>query len=445
MLWIFSLIFMIFLPLSSASAGEKILTTEQFFSRYNPTTFKMDGRGNFWASYYDLDGEFHVRNVTEDKDFHIGKGKGKSGRGFVVEVQDNNIYVAWREKAAEGKKVYFRTIYDGKSLSDPVLLDENSTEALTRIKIGADSKGNVFVAWFGERVVEKHRYHIYASASNDFGRTFSTPKNLTIGYDNSIYPTLLVDETNAYIFSYSIRSGKHLMIFRKTSDGGKTWTDPAVIKELEGTVTLFIEPLKVGKRLHVFWYTTTENTPMIEYAYSDDEGTTWKTKIFDETRAFGTVSMNVTHDSKNGIYLAIAGRQEDKKDKVYFLGSDDNGTTWRALTPLRHYPYENTRATFPVVEARDNGTVLIVWNDYRNIRRNLYMQYSTDYGRTWQEKDVPLEEPGKYNTAYWPYGDTLIFSKDKYYLLAYRFRDDRVLEEADLLLLDFQLKDGGAK
>ena len=110
--------------------------------------------------------------------------------------------------------------------ADPVLLDSNSTEALTRIKIGADSKGNVFVAWFGEKVIDKHRFHTYASVSNDFGRTFSTPKNLTLGYDNSIYPTLLVDETNAYIFSYSIGNGKHLMIFRKTSDGGKTWNRP---------------------------------------------------------------------------------------------------------------------------------------------------------------------------------------------------------------------------
>ena len=225
----------------------------------------------------------------------------------------------------------------------------------------------------------------------------------------------------------------------------KHGTDPAVIKELEGTVTLFIEPVKLGKRLHVFWYTTTEIAPMIEYAYSDDEGKTWKTKIFDETRAFETVLINVTHDSQKNIYLAISGRQEGKKDKVYFLGSDDNGTSWRALTPLRHYPYENTRATLPAIEARDNGTVLVIWSDYRNIRRNLYMQYSTDYGRTWQEKDVHLEEPGKYNTAFWPYSDNLIFSRDRYYLLAYRFRDDSVLEEADLLLLDLQLKDGGAK
>jgi hypothetical protein len=442
MVWILSLLFAVFLPVSSALAGEALLTADEFYSSYNPTYLKLDGSGNLWTAYHGMNGEVFVKNLTEKRQFKMSEGEGKRYRGFIMEVEGNNIYMSWCEKSKEGKKLYFRAIYDGKTLAEPVLLDNNATEALTRIKIGASSGGNIQVVWYGERMVDSSKYHLYAASSNDFGKTFSEPRNLTRGYLNSIYPTILMDDQTAYVFSYSMTDRKQLMMFRKTTDNGKTWSEPAIIRELDGTVTLFVNPVKVGKRLHVFWYTTTEKGPMVEQAWSDDEGTTWKTRVFEETRAFDITLLNVAHDNKGRIYMALSGRTSETKDKVYILRSEDNGSTWDKLKPLRHYPYETTMATKPLIRAEDDGTVVVVWTDYRNIRRNLYMQYSLDGGKTWQEKDMPLVEPGKLNTSYWPYTNDLVLLKGRYYLLASRYRDDRLLEDADLVLLDFDIKGG---
>ena len=52
----------------------------------------MDGSGNSWAAYYDLDGEFHVRNVTEDKDFQLGKEKGKAAEGMWWRLRQQYLY-----------------------------------------------------------------------------------------------------------------------------------------------------------------------------------------------------------------------------------------------------------------------------------------------------------------------------------------------------------------
>ena len=71
------------------------------------------------------------------------------------------------------------------------------------------------------------------------------------------------------------------------------------------------------------------------------------------------------------------------------------------------------------------------------------MQYSRDYGKTWQEKDIPLEEPGKFNTAFFQYTDDIVKVKDKYYFLAHRFKSDALGKDADLLLIDFSLERGG--
>jgi hypothetical protein len=426
-------------------AGETLLTKDEFYSNFNPSSLQADRKGNLWASYSGIEGDINIKNISEKNQFTLCQGKGKGCRGFVMKVEDNNIYMAWREKTAEGKKLYFQAIYDGKDMSAPVLLDDNSTEALTRIKIDGDSKGNVYVVWYGERMVDASQYHTYVAVSNDFGKTFSMPKILTRGYYSSIYPTILTDENHAYVFSYSVsvKDNKYLMLFYKTTDNGKTWSAPAVIRELAGTVTLFIEPVKIGKRLHVFWYTTSEEGPMVEHAYSDDEGNTWKTRIFEETSKFSTTLFKVANDNSGNIYMALSGRTDTGKDHVYMISSRDNGSTWGSLKDIRHYPYETTSAKNPLVIAHDGGKVVVIWNDYRNIRRNIYLQYSLDGGNTWQEKDIPIEEPGKLNTSYWPYTAPFLFSGDRYYLLASRFKDDVVLEAADLMLVDFGL--GGQK
>jgi len=300
--------------------------------------------------------------------------------------------------------------------------------------MGSNEKGEVFILWYGEKGNGNYFYTVYSS---DFGMTFSEPQNLTEGYRDSIYPTLLVDEKGAHIFSYSIRGRGQYMITRKTTDGGRTWTEPLEIKEI-GTVTIFIEPIRVGNRLHVFWYNGYEDFYVIESAYSDDEGQTWKTTTIDDTKGLDLESMKVKNDQAGNIYLSLSAKRDvNEKHKVYIIKSADNGETWGKITPVRHYPFENTNAQSPNIFAAGSGEVVAVWVDYRNIRSNLYMQYSGDYGNTWLEKDVPLEEPGRFNTALYPYTDSILKAGDRYYLLARRFRGDIIMQAADLLLLDF--------
>jgi hypothetical protein len=430
--------FLIFLFLAvSAYADEKLVAEN--VKGYFGAEITTDEKGDIWIAYYDMSRRIIVKNLNIGKELIFKDEAEQSSRGFGFTVQGEHIYVVWREKiSGTNKKLYLRASHDGgKTLSDPVLLDDSTTEALARIKVGANSKGDVYVTWLSEKRTETSDYSIYAVASNDFGKTFTKPYNITSGYAHSIYPTLLVDENNAYSFSYSEKNKKNYMIFTKTTDRGKTWTEPVEIKEI-GVVTLFIEPIKIDKRLHVFWFNSYgEGIPIIEGAYSDDEGKTWKTIAFDETKGFDVGSLKVSYNSQGNIYLAFGGKWDEKeKSKVYLLASNDNGTTWGKIVSIRHYPYDLTTAMNPVVKAAENGEVVVVWEDYRNIRSNLYMQYSKDGGKTWQEKDIPLEEPGRFNTALWHMNNSIIKIKEKYYVLSPRSIDDKVGKEK-LILFDF--------
>jgi hypothetical protein len=419
----------------TAVAGELVITPEGY-NRYNPVHLKEDGKGNLWTAYYDLKGKIHIKNITADRDLVVNEQAKQEAAGLCFHVQGDHAFAVWREVHGGARRLYLRATHDGgETLSDPILIDEK-TRSFTRIKMGSNEQGEVFILWYGEKGGNK--YHFYSVYSNDFGKTFSEPRNMTEDYKESIYPTLLVDEKGAHMFSYSIKGRELLMITRKTIDGGKTWTDPLEIKEI-GVVTLFIEPIRVENRLHVFWYNGYEDFYVIESAYSDDEGKTWKTKTLDDTRGLEMEVMKVASDSAGNIYLALSGhRYIGEKMKVYIMRSADNGETWGEPIPLRHYPFEHTHAKSPAIHAHDSGEVVVVWVDFRNIRSNLYMQYSKDFGTTWLEKDVPLEGPGRFNTRIYPYTDTILKAGDRYYLLAYRFRGDYIMKAADLLLLDFK-------
>ncbi len=332
----------------------------------------------------------------------------------------------------------------GKPFPSLFSLMTGTTAPLPRIEIGANTKGDIVAEWLGETKISGSRYHLYAACSSDFGKTFSKPQNLTLGYDHSIYPALLVDDKGTYAFSYSysISKNERYIVFRKSSDGCKTWSNPLEIKKI-GVVTLFVEPLRVGNRLHVFWFNAYEGVPVVEGAYSDDDGSTWKTTVLESTRGFDTGLLRVAHDSKGHIYISLWGKKGSDHESVYIVRSEDNGATWSEMVPVRHYSSKDTKAENLMIRAEDDGTVIAVWQDYRNIRCNIYMQYSRDYGKTWQEKDIPLEEPGKFNTGFFQYTDDIVKVKDKYYLLAHRFRSDALGRNADLLLIDFSLERGG--
>jgi hypothetical protein len=431
----------VFVLVGYAFGGEKLIS-EVYAGRQ--AFLKVGQDGEIWLGYYDPKNGIHIHNADTGKDFLLNDGKQNVSSGLAFDVVNGNLLASWREKPGE-KELYFRASHDnGKTLSDPVLLDDGKTKPLARIQMGADSKGNVGIEWYGETRIGHDKDHIYAACSNDFGKTFSKPENLTLGYGHSIYPAFLVDDKGAYAFSYSEREGKKYMVFRKSSDGCKTWTKPLDIKEI-GIVSLFVVPVRVGNRLHVFWHNFYNNVPVVEGAYSDDDGATWKTTVLESTRGLDTGLMKVVGDSKGHIYISLHGvKAKKEKEMVYLVRSEDNGATWGKMIPMRHCPSNETKAEMLIIRAEDDGTVVAVWRDYRNIRSNIYMQYSKDYGKTWQKNDIPLEEPGRFNTMFYPYTAEIVKLKDRYYFLVDRFRDD-AFDRADLILLDFTLEQGGQK
>ncbi len=411
---------------------------------------------DLWVLWTTPRNELLLRGVSGKESVVVNQGHQGHSSGAVCLWQGERLQVVWREKG-EGKELFFRSVeVKSRTLGEMLLLDRQ-TEPLTRIKMAGTANGAVQVVWYGERSDTKgRRYSIYGAESKDFGKTFSSPTDLTPQTRSSIYPSLLMDsQGNAFVFTEVVVGGEREMVVRKRTEKG--WEEPVSLGKV-GVVSIYLRPIHVGNRLLVFWFNSYEGVPVVEMAFSDDGGKSWRRQALEATRSLDLTGMTVVSgEDGRSVYLALSAvnvRESEKaegevsnqqgedvkkrKDNVFMLSSHDGGASFSALTPLRHYPYETTRANLPNVVAEGNN-VVVVWNDYRNIRANLYMNYSTDGGITWQAQDIPLEEPGKFNTVlHWEVNNVVALKDNRYAVLVHRFKDD-AMEESNPVIIEFTL------
>jgi hypothetical protein len=399
---------------------------------------------DLWILFINPKDEIVAENARSKAKFIINadqQGKPSEAVGCVI---NGKFHTAWRAKT-DAKTLLFTTLdLKASRVESPIIVDK-TTEPLPRIKLGC-IENVVNLVWYGERADSKgHKNSIYASRSFDGGKTFFEPFEVTPQTRASIYPTLVTDEKgNAYVFTEVVNENGREMVFRKTTEKG--WEEPVSIGKV-GIVSLYIRPLKVGNRLMVFWFNSYEDgVPVTEMAYSDDGGKTWQRQVFETTRYFDLTGMQAVAGDDQNVYLVLSAVDKSKpeddprklKDQLLFYYSNDGGKSFSGPINIRHDAFGSyTRAQFPNIVAKGK-TVVVVWNDYRNIRANLYMNYSTDGGVTWQDKDIPLEGPGKFNTVlHWDVNN-LIEQQGTYYVLAHRFKTD-AMDEAYPVLISFKL------
>ncbi|MBW2068662.1 MAG: exo-alpha-sialidase [Deltaproteobacteria bacterium] len=411
-----------------------------------PRYIQVYGAKDILLTYADSKNNISIVNATTNKKWIVNTKHSGFDSGLVSIISGDNVFLVWRRKTNEKSLWFSQFNLIKQTIGEPILVDK-TTRPLTRIDM-AKLGGKLFLLWYGELPHRGRNYSMYASyyPNDSKTNTFSKPVRLTKDYKWAIYPRLLKGDKGVYAFTEAIRydNKTHELVVAKFENN--EWQPLRVIGKI-GVMSLFLRAIKVQNRICVFWFNFYDGEPVTEMAYSDDGGVTWKRHVFEDTRGLDLTGLHVASNGKNRLYVVLSGvrldkegaeeAQEGKKDLVYFMYSGDGGSTWSSLRPLRHYPFTHTRAHIPNIVAHDD-TVVVVWNDYRNIRGNLYMNYSTDGGKTWQDHDIPLEEPGKYNTRlHWDVNN-LKYKNGKYYLLAHRFESD-LLEKAHPLFIEFRL------
>jgi hypothetical protein len=422
-----------------------------------PPQLVLTGDGTPVVGFFDADDRILVRPYRREPiAINTNPERGKPS-GLALHSSGQHVYAAWRETRRGKSQLLLRVSPDGGVTwpESEVLIDE-VTQPLKRVVLAGD-QAHLHIAWLGSQAITpsdkngvstivqepsapgnsvKRDYHVYARYSADSGESWGQTCRLTEGYRESIWPTLIADGAGAYSFSWSQRDDVKLLLFTRTATGSD-WQAPVAIAEV-GDV-LLLEPRLLDGRLLVVWLTQyREKGYLIEGAVSDNKGRTWNRFTVPDSLGMDVANLDVAGVGDN-VYLTFSARRKAPREAgkldVYFARSADGGLRWSHPISLPRSPFRHTKAVYPRLLA--GPPVLVVWNDFRNIRGDLYMNCSRDAGATWQQKDRALGAQGLSNDFLYPFNEALVRSRDTYFLLAGRYSGDLVAGPAELYLHRF--------
>lgn len=347
---------------------------------------------------------------------------------------DKGAITLWRDKYPD-KGLYLldteQLAADATSIA-PLEIGAD-TEPLARFVAQSDAKGLTHLLWYGEKAGQPTNsiHNIYYRNLNRASQELSPIELVMAG----IYPVMVSDpQGNLAVFSWQGDVEGRRIVSRFRPAGGD-FAETVTVADDVSEVTPIFEAFRSGSRWFAIWLSQRgldKRDFHLEGARSDDSGKTWTRFNFEDLRGYDIGSLNIATDDKGHILLAVSGRDrsqhdQDKQD-VYVIHSTDRGETWSK--PVR--PRTGDDEMLALFNARNPsvafgqkpGQVLLVWEDWRDIRSGLYASLSNDYGATWAIADVPLpREPGvNLGLRYEP--NAVYADGDGYRVIAERYTDD---------------------
>ncbi|MBK1617576.1 hypothetical protein CKO42_03730 [Lamprobacter modestohalophilus] len=436
----------LFPPLLFADATEWRINEGGFNPALTPRLATTAG-GQPYVAYSDQEGRLLVGQP--DLNSRVLSAPGHSAAGAVLESFGDRVYAAWLDGGTgEPPAIVFRALSPGNAWSDALILDSTS-RPLPRIRLSGDQSGQIAAVWLGDAPetdgVEPEaentgtpNYHLYGRRSNDGGKSWGDVQRITTGYDSGFWPALTMAGGRVHAFA-DVRRGSETLVVHAQGDDKLGWSEAESIKSV-GSVLLIAATSAKNEPLAV-WFGSEAGSYRLESAMRN--GDRWKTYVFPGSDAYdiGSIAL-AAHEGF--VYLAFSARSaqqtdQPRKNHIFYTRSSDGGLSWEPIQPFRRYPFQVTQDNFPQIALGKEGNVVIAWNDYRNLRGDLFYNISFDQGATWLDEDVPLDEPGVAEDRLFPFVRNFSGSNGTFYLLASRYRDDG-LAVADLYLHALSIK-----
>jgi hypothetical protein len=212
-------------------------------------------------------------------------------------------------------------------------------------------------------------------------QTWTPSKRITWTLNSTSGAQIAVDSSDILHFVYvDVPSGDKEIYYKRSSDGGTTWTDT---KRLTWNSGLSSDPsiaIDSTDTLHVIWEDMSFVTyPELYHKKSSDGGTTWSsTKRLTWTAGISRFP-KIAIDTNNHIHL-IWEESISSNSEVFFKKSTNGGSTWIGTKRLSWTP---DLSRDPVIAVDSGDDIHILWWEDTNLKDNLFYRKSSDGGASW--------------------------------------------------------------
>jgi hypothetical protein len=238
----------------------------------------------------------------------------------------------------------------------------------------------------------------------------------TAGSSYSTFPQIVCSGNNVYVVWEDHRNGDADIYFNYSTNSGVTWLSSIIrldTGDTAGANSSWGSQIAYSgntNNVYVVWQDNRNGAddPDIYFNYSTDGGAHWQSSDIrldtgDTPGANKSDCPQIAY-SGNNVY-AVWQDDRDGLNDIYFNYSTDSGVTWQSL--------DNRLDTGDTAGANNSkysqitcygNTVYAVWQDNRNGADDIYFNYSTDSGVTWQSSDIRLDtgDTAGADNSIWP-------------------------------------------
>ncbi|MCA9563143.1 MAG: exo-alpha-sialidase [Myxococcales bacterium] len=224
------------------------------------------------------------------------------------------------------------------------------------------------------------------NAQHGYSPDWREPVNIAGGGTRlglSVGDNIAATSDGAIYIAY-IHTGEHRLI--RSTDDGVTWEVAGQVPaEQSGLGTLAAD---TSDRLHMVW---ANRDGLVEYARTDDGGTTWTDVVELSTSDEGeATSPQVSVDRQGRVHVAWHNGDHRNPSgpfaEVFYRRSPDGGDTWDDLIPLS--TDDEQHSAFPRFNfgSATGDDLIIPWRDERSDGDwDVYAAVSSDGGASWEE------------------------------------------------------------
>jgi len=222
-----------------------------------------DHKGNFEIFLTKSDDN----GTSFDTPLDISNNAGQSGAPQIV-VSQNNLYAVWMDNTSGNIDILFaKSIDGGKSFGKSTNISNLSSDSgYPQFSV---SGSNVYVAW--TQTMPSKNYDIFFAKSNDTGKTFTTPINLSHDSGGSGWPQIASDG-NIHVAWVDDSTGKFNILVSKSSNKGVSFEGPINISNTKSE-SYDANIAKLGKDVYVVWQEGVQGNHTIVFSKSMEKVT----------------------------------------------------------------------------------------------------------------------------------------------------------------------------
>jgi hypothetical protein len=319
----------------------------------------------------------------------------------------SHVYIAWEDyRNGANSDIYFnRSMDNGQSWELRAIgpLDNTDVPGTNNSQmLELSSSGSfVYCVWHDYRSPGGF-VDIYFTSSLDSGQTWKADQHMDGSVTaTSMYPSIASTGTYVYLAWADTRSGNDDIYFMRSTDNGAVWGAPVRIDLGDGagaTMSRYPRLACQGTSVYCMWLDMrTGGTYHPYFNYSTDNGVTWQVnsvKLSQGTGSWCQLPLRGGLECVGSYVYACWG--EDRSvggiSEIFYNRSTNSGVSWG--TDVRVSDSTGNTCFNPSMDIQ-GSRVYIGWEDYRlSGFSEVFFDYSTDNGATWQAPDIGPLDPG---------------------------------------------------